>query len=93
MGIGESTTYPAGNRVIREWIPASERGLAMSIFNSGAYFGPAVGAIVIGALVTAFGWRPAFYVCGLIGFVCVEGGPIQATPIPKIVTAQVVPGR
>ena len=69
MGVGESTTYPAGNRVICEWIPASERGLAMSIFNSGAYFGPAVGAVVIGALVTAFGWRPAFYVCGLIGFV------------------------
>ena len=69
IGVGESTTHSAGNRVIREWIPASERGLAMSIFNSGAYFGPAVGALVIGALVTAFGWRPAFYACGLIGFV------------------------
>ena len=69
MGVGESTTYPAGNRVIREWMPASERGFAMSVFNSGAYFGPAVGAIVIGALVTTFGWRPAFYVCGLIGLV------------------------
>ncbi|TBW39452.1 MFS transporter [Siculibacillus lacustris] len=69
MGVGESTSYPAGNRVIREWMPASERGLAMSIFNSGAYFGPAIGSIVIGALVAAAGWRIAFFVCGAIGFV------------------------
>jgi len=69
MGVGESTSYPAGNRVIREWMPASERGLAMSIFNSGAYFGPAIGSIVIGALVAAAGWRMAFYVCGALGFV------------------------
>jgi len=69
MGMGESTSYPAGNRVIREWMPASERGLSMSVFNSGAYFGPAIGSILIGALVAAAGWRMAFYVCGGIGFV------------------------
>ena len=27
MGMGESTSWPASNRVIREWFPASERGL------------------------------------------------------------------
>jgi len=69
MGIGESTSYPAGNRVIREWMPASERGISMSVFNSGAYFGPAIGSLLIGALVAAAGWRMAFYVCGGIGFI------------------------
>jgi MFS family permease len=69
MGVGESTSYPAGNRVIREWMPAGERGIAMSVFNSGAYFGPAIGSILIGALVAAAGWRSAFYVCGGVGFV------------------------
>jgi len=69
MGMGESTSYPAGNRVIREWMPASERGISMSVFNSGAYFGPAVGSILIGTLVAASGWRMAFYVCGGIGFI------------------------
>jgi len=69
MGVGESTSYPAGNRVIREWMPAGERGISMSVFNSGAYFGPAVGSILIGALVAATGWRTAFYVCGGVGFI------------------------
>jgi len=50
-------------------MPASERGISMSVFNSGAYFGPAIGSILIGALVAAAGWRMAFYVCGGIGFI------------------------
>jgi MFS family permease len=69
MGIGESTTYPAAGRVLREWMPAHERGTAATVFNSGAYFGPAVGAIVLSALVAAAGWRMAFYLCGGLGFV------------------------
>ena len=28
MGVGEATTFPAGGRVVREWIPAGERGLS-----------------------------------------------------------------
>jgi ACS family glucarate transporter-like MFS transporter len=69
MGIGESTSYPAGNRVIREWMPAAERGIGMSVFNSGAYFGPAIGSLTIGTLIAAIGWRPAFYLCAAVGFV------------------------
>lgn len=69
MGAGEATSYPAGTRVVREWMPASERGVAMSSLNSGAYFGPAIGSIVLGAIVAAAGWRMAFYVSGGVGFV------------------------
>ena len=69
MGIGEATTYPAGGRVLREWMPARERGIAATVFNSGAYFGPAVGSIVLSALVAAAGWRAAFYLCGGLGFI------------------------
>jgi MFS family permease len=69
MGVGEATSYPAAARVIREWVPARERALATTIFNSGAYFGPAVGGLVLGALVSVAGWRVAFFVCGGIGFI------------------------
>lgn len=69
MGIGESTTYPAGGRVIREWAPRGERGLATAIFNSGAYAGPAFGALLVAWLIDAFGWRGAFMAAGSIGFV------------------------
>jgi ACS family glucarate transporter-like MFS transporter len=69
MGAGESTSFPAGNRVIREWMPARDRGFAMSIFNTGSYFGPALGSLVIGSLIAMLGWRMTFYVCGGIGFI------------------------
>jgi len=69
MGMGEATTYPAGARVIRDWMPARERGMATAIFHSGSLVGPAVGAIGFGWLISAFGWRPAFVVAGLIGFI------------------------
>ncbi|HWL83904.1 MAG TPA: MFS transporter [Roseomonas sp.] len=69
MGIGEATTYPAAGRVIREWVPARERALATTIFNAGAYFGPAVGGLVLASLVASAGWRAAFYACGAIGFI------------------------
>jgi MFS family permease len=69
MGVGESTTYPAAGRVIREWIPMRERALFAAIFNSGAYFGPAVGGLVLTWLVSTAGWRTAFFVCSAIGFI------------------------
>jgi len=69
MGMGESTSWPASNRIIREWFPASERGLANGIFGAGAAAGPAIGAIVISYLVAAFGWRTGFIAAGSVGFI------------------------
>lgn len=69
MGAGEATTFPAGARVIRQWIPAGERGITNAIFNNGAFAGPAFGAIFVAWLVTQFGWRSSFLIVGAIGFV------------------------
>ncbi len=69
MGAGEATTYPAAGQVVRQWVPLRERALFTTAFNSGAYFGPAVGNLTLATLVAAAGWRSAFYVCGAIGFV------------------------
>ncbi|HET6307037.1 MAG TPA: MFS transporter [Rhodopila sp.] len=69
MGMGESTSWPASNRVIREWFPASERGLANAIFGAGATVGPALGSVAIAFLVGSFGWRVGFVIAGTVGFV------------------------
>lgn len=69
MGFGEASTYPAGARTIREWMPAGERGLATTIFNCGGYAGPALGSILMGFIVSAYGWRAGFFAAGLLGFV------------------------
>jgi ACS family glucarate transporter-like MFS transporter len=69
MGAGEATTYPSAGRAIQEWAPLKERGFAMSIFNSGAYAGPAVGALLVSWLIAGVGWKMAFVVTGALGFV------------------------
>jgi ACS family glucarate transporter-like MFS transporter len=69
MGGGESTTMPSGTRVIREWIPAGERGVLNAIFSGGSYAGPAVCALVAGPIIAAFGWRALFFVTGGVGIV------------------------
>jgi MFS family permease len=69
MGAGEASTYPAGARVVRDWMPVRERGMATAVFHSGSLVGPAVGAIGFGWLITSFGWRLAFLVAGAIGFI------------------------
>ena len=69
MGMGESTSWPASNRVIREWFPAAERGIASAIFGAGSAAGPAVGAIAISAIIQVWGWRTGFFCAGAVGFI------------------------
>ena len=69
MGMGELTSWPACNRVIREWFPASERGFANAVFGAGAAAGPAIGAVVcLGHCGLAWLAR-RFLRAGCIGFV------------------------
>ena len=69
MGAGEATANPAGARVVRQWVPAGERGVLNAIFNSGSYAGPAICALCAGAIIEAYGWRALFVVAGGIGIV------------------------
>jgi ACS family glucarate transporter-like MFS transporter len=69
LGIGESASYPAGGKIIREWAPEGERGLAAAFLNSGAHAGLCVGSVLVGALILQFGWRESFYITGALGVV------------------------
>jgi MFS family permease len=69
MGASEATTFPACGRVIRDWFPERERGLVTTLFNGGSSAGPALGAVIVAALVSTFDWRTAFVALGISGFV------------------------
>ena len=68
FGVGEGFNWPGANKVVAEWFPARERGLAVGIFDSGS----SVGGLIAGPLVTfvalRFGWRATFVVTGAMGF-------------------------
>lgn len=68
MGMGEATSWPASNRIIREWFPASERAFANAVFGAGSAAGPALGAMTVTTIVGLFGWRAGFFTAGAVGF-------------------------
>jgi ACS family hexuronate transporter-like MFS transporter len=69
LGMGEAGNWPAGIRVVTEWFPVKERALASGIFNSGSSIGALLATPMVVFLSLRFGWRTAFLVVGLSGFI------------------------
>jgi ACS family glucarate transporter-like MFS transporter len=67
LGVGEGASFPISGKVVRQWFPAGERGLATAIFNAGTFAGPAISAPVVAWLVLQAGWRWSFVITGAIG--------------------------
>jgi MFS family permease len=68
MGGAEASAFPAAGRAVREWVPQESYGFANMLVVSGGYAGPAIGAVLFGWLAESFGWRAAFVVLGVFGF-------------------------
>lgn len=71
LGVGESPSYPSNAKVVSLWFPVRERGLAASIFDSGARAGTALSLPFITGLIALVGWRGSFVSAGLLGLVFV----------------------
>lgn len=69
MGAGEATSIPSCGRIVREWMPANERGVANAFWSAGSFLGPALGAVVTAAIASAWGWRAAFIILGALGLI------------------------
>jgi MFS family permease len=69
LGAGESPANAVSTRVVGEWSPISERGVAMAAFIVASYAGIAFGAPFVAWLVSHYGWRPSFVVTGLMGMI------------------------
>ena len=65
LGIGESVVTPAGMRWIRFHCAENQRGLAVGLYMAAAKVGPAIGAPLAAALISAYGWRMMFVILGL----------------------------
>jgi len=71
LGIGEAASLPTAGKVVRQWFPARERGLATAIFNAGTFAGPALSAPILAWAVLRIGWRLSFVVAGVVGLMWV----------------------
>ncbi|MBV9811647.1 MAG: MFS transporter, partial [Acetobacteraceae bacterium] len=69
FGIGEAGAFPVATRAMQLWYPRSERGFVQGITHSASRLGAAIAPPIVVTIVTAFGWREVFYICGAVGIV------------------------
>jgi MFS family permease len=66
LGLGESASFPCSSKILAQVVPVDRLGNANGVMSSGYLFGPAVGMLVGGLLMQAYGWRPMFFVFGIM---------------------------
>jgi predicted MFS family arabinose efflux permease len=70
VGVGEAVCAPAATSLIGDLFPAERRARALSVFMLGLPIGIAASYAVSSTIAQAWGWRSAFYVAALPGFLC-----------------------
>ncbi len=69
LGLAEGSAQPAGQKLVAEWFPSKERGLAGGVYNIGASFGAVFAPPLVAWAVLMHSWRLAFVIAGAIGLV------------------------
>jgi len=69
LGIGEPGVYTAGPKAVAEHFPPAERGFALGVYTAGAMVGATIAPPLIAWLALKYGWRAAFVITGVAGFV------------------------
>lgn len=69
LGLTEAGNFPAAIKSVAEWFPKKERALATGIFNSGTNFGAIVAPLTVPFIAVQWGWKWAFILTGVLGFI------------------------
>ena len=71
LGFAEGAFSPGGLKVVAEWFPAKERGLAGGLYNIGPSLGSMVAPPLVAWAILNYSWQAAFVIVGLISLVWV----------------------
>jgi ACS family hexuronate transporter-like MFS transporter len=71
LGTGECGNFSGGMKVVSQWFPVRERALAVGIFNGGTMIGSIIAPPLLVWLTLGLGWRAAFLLPSLLGFLWV----------------------
>ncbi|WP_233862974.1 MFS transporter [Paraburkholderia adhaesiva] len=69
LGFSEASNFPVAIRTTALWFPKKERALATSIWNMGATVGGLVAPAFVPIVAVMWGWRAAFIIGGVTGFI------------------------
>ena len=67
LGIGEAVVYPSSNRLVANWIPSAERGIANGWIFCGVGAGAGITPPLITFILVNWGWRVSFYFSAVVG--------------------------
>lgn len=92
VGVGEAGCTPPAHSLITDYVPRERRASALALYSMGIPLGGLVGMALGGIVADAYGWRVAFFVCGLPGllvallaaFTLVETRVAQVTRTPTL---------
>jgi sugar phosphate permease len=73
FGLGEGLHPAAAFKALSAWFPPGERSRANGFVMSSNALGPMIAPILFASLMNAFGWRQAFYIISVPGFVIALG--------------------
>jgi MFS transporter, ACS family, hexuronate transporter len=71
LGFAEGAFSPGGLKVVSEWFPAKERGLAGGLYNVGPSVGQMLAPPLVVWAILNYSWQASFVVVGLISLVWV----------------------
>ena len=69
FGVGEAGAFPGATRAMQLWYPRRERGLVQGVTHSASRLGAAIAPPIVVLIMSHFGWRSVFYICGASGLV------------------------
>jgi ACS family glucarate transporter-like MFS transporter len=84
IGIGEAPSSPSYTKVVANWIGRTHRGLGSSFNLFGIGLGGALTPVLITFIMRHWGWRTAFYSCGLLGILVALLWYFFATDRPEL---------
>lgn len=83
LGLAEGAAQPGGMKVVAEWFPAKERGIAGGIYNIGASFGAVLAPPFVAWSIYNGDWRIAFLITGAAGLIWVGAWAFWYSPPDK----------
>ena len=60
LGLGEAGGYTASPKVVSQWFPPKDRGIAVGLYSVGGAIGATIAPVLVLTLAEHFGWRGAF---------------------------------
>ena len=81
LGLGESIAFPGSTKIFAAEVPAERRGIANAVVAAALAFGPAIGVLAGGAILGEWGWRPVFWIFGVVTLLWLIPWQIASAPM------------